>query len=52
MCEKNYFRAENTRFCRTAKRRFMNCYCVQNRNQNKHNFLPKICETIIVQSTS
>ena len=28
-------------FVEPAKRQFMNCYCVQNINQNKHNFLPK-----------
>ena len=28
-------------FVEPAKRRLMNCYCVQNINQNKHNFLPK-----------
>ena len=28
-------------FVEPAKRRFMNCYCVQNINQNKYNFLPK-----------
>ena len=28
-------------FVEPAKRRFMNCYCVQNINQNKQNFLPK-----------
>ena len=28
-------------FAEPAKRRFMNCFCVQKINQNKHNFLPK-----------
>ena len=28
-------------FVEPAKRQFMNCYCAQNINQNKHVFLPK-----------
>ena len=28
-------------FVEPAKRRFMNCNCVQNTNQNEHNFLAK-----------
>ena len=28
-------------FDKPAKRRIMNCFCVQKINKNKHNFLPK-----------
>ena len=41
MCKNVCFCAKKLAFVEPAKRRFMNCYCVQNINQNKHIFLPK-----------
>ena len=35
------FVRKNRTFVAPAKRRLMNCYCVKNINQNKHNLLPK-----------
>ena len=45
-CVKMYvFVRKKLAFVEPAKRRFMNCYCVQNTNQNNHNFLPKsLCQ--------
>ena len=35
------FMRKKLAFVEPEKRGFMNCYCVLNINQNKHNFLPK-----------
>ena len=47
MCKNVCFCAEKRALVEPVKRRgFMNCYCVQNLNQNKHNFLPKSLASI------
>ena len=42
MCKNVCFCAKNTRFCRTGEAtNYDLLLCIQNINQNKHNFLPK-----------